>query len=146
MQYEVLDHYAIAFSEIFYAALAAGLSVDEAVAAGRLAMLGQDASNQRKREAVPELSDSNYVSNENPANVQWGVPVLYMRSADSIIFPRKISAVAEQIRRVIQQNIGSIQDGSSFTGLKVKRAKGSFEFVLNIEEIKGGSKSKGSNV
>ncbi|MEH2082157.1 MAG: CHAT domain-containing protein [Nostoc sp.] len=153
MQYEVLDNHAIAFSEIFYAALAAGLSVDEAVAAGRLAMLGQDASNrqdesneqdasnrqdasnQRKLGVVSESSDSKSLSNEKPANVQWGVPVLYMRSADSIIFPRKTSAVAKQIRRVIQQNIGSIKNGSEFTGLKVKRAKGSFEFVLNIQEI-----------
>jgi hypothetical protein len=52
IQYEILDLHAIAFSEIFYAALAAGLSVDEAVAAGRLAMLGQDASNQRKLSVV----------------------------------------------------------------------------------------------
>ncbi|MEH2154036.1 CHAT domain-containing protein [Nostoc sp.] len=135
MQYEILDNHAIAFSEIFYAALAAGLSVDEAVAAGRLAMLGQDASNQRKLEVVSESSDSKSFSNEEPANVQWGVPVLYMRSADSIIFPRKTSAVAEQIRRVIQLNIGSIKNGSDFIGLKAKRAKGSFEVISNIEVI-----------
>ncbi|WP_414573502.1 CHAT domain-containing protein [Nostoc sp. CCY 9925] len=134
MQYEVLDNHAIAFSETFYAALAAGLSVDEAVAAGRLAMLGQDASNQRKLEVVSESSYSQYLSNEKPANAQWGVPVLYMRSADSIIFPRKTSAVAEEIRRVIQLNIGSIKNGSNFTGLKVKRAKGPFEYTLNLQE------------
>ena len=136
MQYEILDKHAIAFSEAFYIALAAGLSVDEAVSSGRLAMLGQEVSNQRTLVPAGKIDDSQ--SDKPPANVQWGVPALYMRSADSIIFPRNASqpsAVAEQIRSVIQQNIGSIQDGSNFTGLKVTRAKGGFEFVLNIKTI-----------
>jgi len=160
MQYEILDKHAIAFSEAFYVALAAGLSVDEAVSSGRLAMLGQGVSNQptvdeavsSERLAMPGQEVSNQrtlvpagktdasQSDKPPANVQWGVPALYMRSADSVIFPRKASQpsmVAEQIRRVIQQNIGSIQDGSNFTGLKVTRAKGGFEFVLNINTISG---------
>lgn len=145
MQYEVLDKHAIAFSEAFYVALAAGLSVDEAVSSGRLSMLGQETSTQRT--IVPAgRTDADY-SDQSPANVQWGVPAFYMRSADSIVFPRKASGpstVAEQMRKVIQQNIGAIRDGSSFTGLRLKRAKGSFEFVLNIDEITGGAKVTGA--
>ena len=40
MQYEVIDTHAIAFTKSFYGALAAGLSLDEAMSAGRLAMYG----------------------------------------------------------------------------------------------------------
>ena len=39
MQYEVYDDSATAFARRFYQSLAAGLSLDEAVAAGRLAIL-----------------------------------------------------------------------------------------------------------
>ena len=59
MQYTVYDEAAIAFARRFYQALAAGLSLDEAVLAGRLAMLNQGA----------------------PGDVEWGVPVLYRRSS-----------------------------------------------------------------
>lgn len=76
--------------------------------------------------------------------MQWGVPALYMRSADSIIFPRKISAVAEQIRRVTQPNIGSIKNGSNLSGLKVKRAKGCGEQTI-LRIVKHGNLYRPSN-
>jgi hypothetical protein len=136
MQYEILDKHAIAFSEAFYVALAAGLSVDEAVSSGRLAMLGQEVSNQRT--LVPAGKTDGSQSDKPPANVQWGVPALYMRSADSVIFPRKTSepsVVAEQIRKVIQQKVGSIQNSSDFTGIKVKRVTGSVEIIQDYGEI-----------
>jgi hypothetical protein len=62
MQSEVEDAAAIAFNQMFYTSLAAGLSIDEAVSAGRLAMLG----------------------NGDEESVEWGVPVLYMRAFDGV--------------------------------------------------------------
>jgi hypothetical protein len=118
MQYEVLDDHAVAFSRMFYASLAAGLSVDEAVSAGRLAMLG--------------------ASTEN--NVEWGVPVLYMRSPDGIIFPElaaRKSETATAIRRVVQQTIDVIEQGGEVVGIVAKRAKGSFEVVQKAKSVKG---------
>jgi len=66
MQHSIVDESAIAFSEMFYSSLARGLSVDEAVSAGRLAKLGR--------------------SHED-TNFEWGVPVLYLRSTDGVLFP-----------------------------------------------------------
>jgi hypothetical protein len=65
MQYEVEDDCAIAFSKMFYSSLAGGLSLDQAVYAGRQAMLGDSSKD----------------------NLQWGVPIFYMRSQDGNIFP-----------------------------------------------------------
>ncbi len=135
MQYEILDKHAIAFSEAFYIALAAGLSVDEAVSSGRLAMLGQEVSNQRT--LVPAGKTDGNQSDKPPANVQWGVPALYMRSADSVIFPRKASepsAVAEQIRKVIEQNIGAIRDSRDFVGIDIEEITSSVHIKQDIKE------------
>ena len=62
-QYSIKDTSAIAFSERFYQALAGGLPIEDAVAAGRLAVYNQD----------PEGRD-------------WGVPVLYLRAANGHLF------------------------------------------------------------
>jgi uncharacterized RDD family membrane protein YckC len=62
MQFEVSDSAAIAFTAEFYAALADGYPVDAALADGRRAIFAQ--------------------GNE----VEWGTPVLYMRSPDGRLF------------------------------------------------------------
>jgi len=62
MQFPVRDTSALAFAERFYASLALGLSIDEAVAAGRV--------------AVALLEDPR----------GWATPVLYLRSPDGVIF------------------------------------------------------------
>ncbi len=117
MQYKVRDPHAIAFSEMFYTSLASGLSVDEAVSAGRLAMRGKDEQ-----------------------NVEWGVPVLYMRSEDGVIFPQlteRESEVAEQISRVIQQTIEIIENGSKVVGIRIERSNGSFQVVQKFGRVSG---------
>ncbi len=117
-QYEVLDDHALAFSQMFYSALAAGLSVDEAVSAGRLAMLGK--------------------SNED--DIEWGVPVLYMRAADGIVFPKlaeRPSKTAAEIRRVVQQTVETIEAGGEVVGIVAKRATGAFEVVQKATTVKG---------
>ncbi|MCT7973430.1 CHAT domain-containing protein [Laspinema olomoucense] len=69
MQYKIGDRSAIAFSRSFYKALAAGLSLDQSVSAGRLAIFN--------------LCDS--LSDEEKQRYwrDWGVPVLYWRGEGS---------------------------------------------------------------
>jgi len=62
MQFEITDEAAIIFAEEFYTALAEGFPVDAAVAEARKGILAQ------------------------PNDVEWGTPVLYMRSADGVLF------------------------------------------------------------
>jgi site-specific recombinase XerD len=63
MQYEITDEAAIELSRVFYEALAEGLPVDEAVAEARKA-----------------------ISVETRNTLEWGTPVLYMRSPDGVLF------------------------------------------------------------
>jgi len=62
-QYAILDASAVAFSRQFYQALVGGLSIERAVAAGRIAAYNAD-----------------------PNGRDWGVPVLYMRAGDGRLF------------------------------------------------------------
>ena len=67
MQFPVLDRSALTFSEHFYGALAVGLSIDEAVGAGRVAVAGA-------------------------GDARGGPPRrLYLRSPDGIIFSEFMS-------------------------------------------------------
>ena len=65
MQFTVGDRNAIAFSRQFYRALAAGQSIDAAVTDGRLAMNIRSSRDDR----------------------DWGVPVLYLRAEEGVLFP-----------------------------------------------------------
>lgn len=62
MQFEITDEAAITFAHEFYTALAEGFPVDAAVAEARKAIYAQ------------------------PNDVEWGTPVLYMRSPDGVLF------------------------------------------------------------
>lgn len=68
MQYTIGDGSAIAFSRRFYRTLAGGESIDAAVVEGRLGILTRSGGGER----------------------DWGVPVLYMRSSQSKLFPPPI--------------------------------------------------------
>jgi len=63
MQYEITDRAAIEFSRVFYEALADGYPVDAAVAEARIAV---------------DMAVTN--------TLEWGTPVLYMRSPDGVLF------------------------------------------------------------
>lgn len=65
MQFGLRDANATLFSRAFYRALAAGQPVDAAVTDGRLAILTQAAPDER----------------------DWGVPALYLRAHDGVLFP-----------------------------------------------------------
>jgi hypothetical protein len=75
MQYEITDRAAIEFARAFYEALADGMPVDAAVAEGRKAV---------------SLAVAN--------TLEWGTPVLYMRSPDGVLF-----SIQEQEVRVKKQ-------------------------------------------
>jgi hypothetical protein len=78
MQYTVLDDSAIAFAREFYRALVAGLQIDEAVTNGRLAIARNDVRD-------------------------WGVPVLYLRAPDGVVFPEYVAEPAlEEVRNKLR--------------------------------------------
>lgn len=82
-QFSISDTCAIAFSRHFYQALAGGLPIERAVAAGRLAAYNAD-----------------------PAGRDWGVAVLYMRAADGTLFAGAGSAAQrDQARSATEQAI-----------------------------------------
>jgi CHAT domain len=66
MQYTIKDVNAIAFTKSLYLALAAGQTIDEAVIAGRQAIFIRSTEEER----------------------DWGVPVLYLRAEEGILFPQ----------------------------------------------------------
>src|SRR5262245_55457449 len=108
MQFEVEDTAAIAFSKSFYTSLAAGLSIDEAVHVGRLATLDNGAEK----------------------GVEWGVPVLYLRAFDGVVFPNLTvgeSATAETIRAVSSRAADIIEKGGEVNGIKIDRVNGAIE-------------------
>ena len=96
MQFAVRDDSAIAFAGQFYGALLAGMTIDEAVTAGRVMLAGK-------------------------GDVRgFGTPVLYLRDADGVVLPEMLkvpTATAEQasIATAIQtqyQTIGGVHIGS----------------------------------
>jgi hypothetical protein len=66
MQYRIRDKNALAFSRAFYRTLAAGQPIDAAVTDGRIAIFNRGDENER----------------------DWGVPVLYLRAVDGMLFPQ----------------------------------------------------------
>ena len=74
MQFEITDEVAITFAGAFYSALAEGFPVDAAVAEARKAIYAQ------------------------PNDVEWGTPVLYMRSPDGRLFTVEQTSQADKRR------------------------------------------------
>jgi hypothetical protein len=113
MQYKVLDSSAIKFARAFYTAIAAGLSIDEAVSAGRLAVYDPD-----------DLAAS------------WGIPALYMRAPDGVVFSHltdQPSATADSFRTVVRQVIQTVEETGKAVGIKVLRGGGSATIEVNQE-------------
>jgi tetratricopeptide (TPR) repeat protein len=77
MQFEVTDEAAICFTREFYSAIAVGYPVDAALAEARKAIFA-------------EVSE-----------IEWGTPVLYMRSPDGLIF--EVEKVTEEDRKKLMQ-------------------------------------------
>jgi len=103
-QYSIRDTSAIAFSERFYQALTGGLPIEDAVAAGRLAVYNQD-----------------------PDGRDWGVPVLYLRAANGHLFEGAANpAQREQARSAAQADItvrtGTVRPHGVVVGAEVREA------------------------
>jgi hypothetical protein len=110
MQYEVQDSKAITFAKSFYMALAAGLTVDEAVTAGRLAILDES----------------------DDKGIEWGVPTLYLRAKDGVLFKQlteKDSKTAEGIRVAVSQVIDTVEKGGQVIGMRFKKDPKSGEYT-----------------
>lgn len=128
MQYAIYDDAAIAFARRFYQALAVGLSLDEAVTAGRLAILNCG----------------------RPDDVEWGVPVLYMRSGDGVIFPEMtIDPALEPARRRervrVTQRVKELRD--RLTGVEVADAPaGGLEVCQDIAAVAPGGQAIGARI
>ena len=134
MQYKIYDDNAKEFARGFYESLAKGLTLDEAVISGRLAIV-------------------NAAGRETP---EWGVPVLYMRSSDGVVFPQLTENPSlEGQRTVIRQRIGNIYgkvvgveiDGSTGGSYNVKQVidkvgENGEVYGAIITNTKGGRRSK----
>jgi hypothetical protein len=128
MQYAIYDDAAIAFARRFYQALAVGLSLDEAVTAGRLAIL-----NCGRRD-----------------DVEWGVPVLYMRSGDGVIFPEvtidpSLEPARHRERVCVTQRVKELRD--RLTGVEVADAPASgVDVCQEIATIEPGGEAFGARI
>jgi hypothetical protein len=118
MQYRIRDSSAIKFARALYTALALGLSIDEAVAAGRLAVYDKD-----------DLSSS------------WGIPVLYSRSPDGVVFSQlseRDSASADALRTTIRMVTEKIASGGEVVGIGVARGtSGSIDVTMKADVVEG---------
>ncbi|MGC9393874.1 MAG: SUMF1/EgtB/PvdO family nonheme iron enzyme [Anaerolineae bacterium] len=96
MQYPITDRAAIEFSRTFYESLVDGLPVDAAVVESRVAI---------------SLAVNN--------TVEWGTPVLFMRSPDGVLFSLQPSAVSHQpdagsrMQSVTAQEVAAISESRS---------------------------------
>lgn len=128
MQYAILDDAAVAFARRFYLALSAGLSLDEAMTAGRLAIL----------------------SRGKEAGVEWGVPVLYMRSGDGVIFPEmaadpSLEALRHSQRVHVSQRVQELRD--RLTGIEVGEAPHTtMEVTQEIGAVAPGGEALGARI
>lgn len=144
MQFPVQDTSAVSFSQHFYESLSAGLSIDEAVAAGRVAV------------AV----------SKDPRG--WATPVLYLRSPDGVVFSEfasdptletarqamvkayqrietlkgkaitaKIGHVAPGASVEATQTIGNVEKDAEATVLEIETVGGSVDSRQEIKDVKG---------
>ena len=123
MQYEVYDAHATAFTGAFYGALAAGLSLDEAMTAGRLAMFALTSA---------QLDQTGFL--------EWGGPVLYSRLPDGKLFPERMNRTgpaAQQLRTTIQQTVTTITSTGRVVGIKAKMVNGAFTVNQKVETVDG---------
>jgi hypothetical protein len=102
-QNSILDTCALAFSRALYQALAGGLPVERAVAAGRIA-----------------------IYNTEPNAPDWGVPVLYLRAADGRLFEGAADAAARRRAREaaeadVSVRVSTVQAGGILTGVVARK-------------------------
>lgn len=102
-QYKIDNDAASAFSRRFYQALVGGLPIEEAVALGRLGIF-----------------------NEDPNNRDWGVPVLYLNPAASVLFKgatdEKVrESAVESAQADVDVQVGVVEKGGFVLGADVDK-------------------------
>jgi hypothetical protein len=121
MQFTINDALAAAFSGAFYHALVAGLTVDEAVAVGRLAIRAEALATS------PDVRD-------------WGVPVLYLRAPGGAVFnpvsdAQAVQKAKEKIGQLIEQEVREVSFKGRMIGAAIGSLKsGTVEVKQNIRE------------
>lgn len=116
-QYSILDDCAIAFSRKFYAALVGGLPIERAVSDGRLAAYNVDQSSR-----------------------DWGVPVLYLRAEDGVLFEgaaeQSVRAAARQAAEAdVDVQVKNVAAGGFVTGAKVhEMLNGKLRVGVRVED------------
>jgi hypothetical protein len=98
MQYEISDPAVVAFARGFYAALARGRGVDDAVSGGRVAILGT-----------------------GDRTLEWVTPVLYLRGHDTHLFT--LPAPAEEAEDTDRDGTGSGQPGGTSSPGRARRGR-----------------------
>ena len=130
MQYQVWDGAAVAFSRSFYRALAAGLPLDQAVSAGRLATFN----------LCHPLRDD---PRRGRFWRDWGVPVLYLRADRDFVLPAIVDAaerqaVAQGPTTVVEHRFGEIGPRGRYVGVEAGVVRGgTIESYLKVGTVKG---------
>ena len=119
MQHAIGDNNAVTFAETFYRVLVSGLSIDEAVAFGRIAVAQIDIC-------------------------KWGVPVLYLRAPDGVIFPEYVTDstlenTRKQIKIAVRQHVKALK--GKLVGAEVAQiTRGKIDIKQEISSVsKNGS-------
>ncbi|WP_406699463.1 CHAT domain-containing protein [Singulisphaera sp. Ch08] len=123
MQYKVLDTNASLLAAHLYRRVLAGATIDEAVFEGRQAIFNL---------ASPEERD-------------WGVPVLYLRAEDGVLFPPPgEDAQAGRTQSVLARAVINVKEvEGKLTGIKAKRLRGNAEATMNLGTVKSGGEATG---
>ena len=119
MQQPVEDSAAVAFSQAFYGSLFGGLSLDEALSVGRLAV-------------VRPL--------DHPCFAEWGVPVLYTRLQRGRLFPEREAAAApsgQVFRKTVDLQVAMIERGGSLVGVDVERLASGVKISAKVQQVQG---------
>jgi hypothetical protein len=130
MQYKIWDRAAIAFSRSFYQALVAGLPLDQAVSAGRLAVFN----------LCHPLRDD---PERGLFWREWGVPVLYLRSGQDFVLPAiadadERRAVAEGPATVVRHRFGAIGPRGKYVAVEAGVVRGGrIESYLKVGRMRG---------
>ena len=130
MQYQVWDEAAIAFSRSFYQALAAGLPLDQAVSAGRVAVFNLCHPLQEDERRGRYWRD-------------WGVPVLYLRAGGDFVLPAIADAglretVAAGPRAVVEHRFDEIGPKGKYVGIEAGAIRGGrIESYLKVGRMSG---------
>lgn len=122
MQFKVRENRALAFFGAFYDRLVSGLTIDEAVTAGRIGMAQKDP-------------------------FAWGIPVLYLRANEGVIFSEYaqnpgLEVARKQLRASVSQEIDILR--GSVTGIKVKTiSRGELSVDQKARVVEKGSQLTG---